>query len=131
MEKSLSAVNKENHESPMLKCMCAHAGAAGQRSLGAGARLPWVPAKSVPPPPMDLGNAKKFLERILILGLFTQSSHLYSLLGSYLCAVCCCVGPLTSLGHLCPSQDEGLVKKKKFCVSHLQYRLSLKRIFQI
>lgn len=81
MEKSSSAINKENHESPMPKCMCAHARAAGQPSLGAGARLTWVLAKSLPPSPVDLGDSKKFLEWILTLGLFAQSALFHSSLG--------------------------------------------------
>lgn len=89
--------------------------AAALPFLGAGARLPWVLAKSLPPPPMDLGDSKKFLERIRILDLFYTELPPPFIPRSHFSAACSCVGPLSSLGHLWPSQDEGLVFCFCFC----------------
>lgn len=104
MEKRLSAINKENHESLMLECMCAHVpgsrtaflGGRGQAPMGTGQGMSTTscgPSERIP---------------------FTCSSHPQSELGSYTFLLPAPGGSLTDLGHLCPSQDEeGSVKKKK------------------
>lgn len=76
---------------------------AGQLSLGAGARLPWVLAKACPPPPVALQKESLYLQLPIPSHCLGHIPFCYLLLG----------GSLTDLGHLCPSQDEeGSVKKK-------------------